>query len=156
MNEILGAVAFIREKLLGPSDAQSRNADQNSLRALVGERVYAGSAPAQNPATNLRPVFPIVILSVRSATDKTVVAGASAFVSLVVDVKAVGTGSYSDLSPIDDLIFKILQQSGGVYQNLEIMGCYREQSIFMDQVDNNTTYRNMVQSFRVRVSRINP
>ena len=152
MNEILGAIMFVRKQLLGSG---TPTADQAALRALVDERVYAGTPPSQNPSTKRPPVYPMVLITVRAATDKIVVGGASAFVSLVVDVKTVGTGSYTDLAPIDSLVFRLLQQTGGtVAGDLEVMGCYREQVLMLTQVDDDTTYRSLVQSFRIRISRI--
>ena len=154
MNEALGAILFIRNKLLGASDPAARSADQIALRAIIGERVYAGVPPSQDPLTKKKPVFPVIVSNVRAATDKIVVDGASAFVSLVVDVKTIGTSSYTDLIPIDTLIYKLLQKAHGPIEGLDVMGCHREQSLVLEQVDDDTTYRSIVQSFRVRISRV--
>ena len=152
MNEALGATLFIRERLLGPSDPAGRTADQNALRALIGERVYAGVPPAQDGATQKKPVYPLIVTTIRVATDKLVVDGASAFVSIVVDTKVIGTGSYADMSPIDTLVHRLLQKAHGPVGDLDVMGCHREQTLLLTQVDDDTTYRSLVQSFRVRIS----
>ena len=154
MNELLGAFGYVRSTLLGPAQAGQRTADQNALRALVGDRVYAAVPPPIDPATGKKPAYPLIIMSPRSGLDVTVVNGASAYTNILMDVKAVGTGTLAAIEPIDTLIFQLLQTTGGIYGPLEIMGCSREGFFPLQQVDDDDTYRSLVQTFRLRISRV--
>ncbi len=153
MNELLAIYAFIRAQLLG---GDAPDANQQALRALVDARVFAGVAPTKDAATGKTPAYPFVVLATVAANNVIVQDGTTAWVNALIDVKIVGSGSLSDLAPVDALVFTLLQKQSGVVDDaVNVMACHQEAVLIAPPVvDGDAIFNQIVQSYRVRAHRL--
>ena len=137
MCEVLGLHRF----------AYSRLASDPELAALVGGRIYEGIAP---PGTE----YPLVLFNVQSATDLLGAGAARLWMNALVQVKAVGPGAASELSPIADRLDALLHVAEPVVVSLDgksyqIHGSHRERAIGYDEVVAGQVYWHLGGLYRV-------
>jgi hypothetical protein len=144
MNEILGSLAFVMDRITGivPSD------EAESLRFIVGDRIYAGIAPP-------RASYPLIVVQSLSSRDNIVVGGESAYLIADLVIKIVGTGGYEVLGEADEAVYKLLQTTEGpVDDSLHVMGIYRTNTLTSERSEGDITYRTLLSTWRIRVQRI--
>ena len=137
MNELLGIHRFVYWRLT--SDA--------AMAVLVGDRIYGREAP-QGAA------YPLVLFNVQSATDLLGAGAARLWMDALVQVKAVGPGAASELSPIADRLDALLHVAEPVVVSLDgksyqIHGAHRERAIGYDEVVAGQVYWHLGGLYRV-------
>ena len=143
MNEILGSLAFVMDRLKGivPSN------EADTLHDIVGDNIYPGIAPA-------KAAYPLVVVQSLSSRDTLVVGGESAYLVADLVVRIVGKNGYEELGAADDAIFTLLQKaSGPVDDSLYVMGIHRVNTLSADRAEGDTIYRTLISTWRVRVQR---
>ena len=137
MNELIGVHRFLYQRL----------ACDPELAGLVGERIYERGAP-QGAA------YPLVLFKVQAATDLLGAGAARLWMNAVVQVKAVGPGAASELSPIANRLDALLHVAEPVVVSLDgksyqIHGSHRERTINYDDVVAGQVYLHLGGLYRV-------
>lgn len=134
-NELIGLDAFVVQQLSGDP----------TLSGLVGSRVYAEVAPQVDPATQVAPVYPLIVFSIPSSVD-TNAYDQRAIVRATLRVLTIGEGGgYADIAPVDARVQALLQHPpvtpvvvGGVTYN--ILGGFRTNAYQYMQIENGVRY----------------
>lgn len=79
-SELVGAIGFLDQRLTQDS----------TLQALVGYRIYLGSAPQTDPDTDQLPTYPLVLARMQSARNALGMPGARILTTIVFRVVAIG------------------------------------------------------------------
>lgn len=137
MNELIGVHRFLYQRL----------ACDPELAGLVGKRIYEREAP-QGAA------YPLVLFKVQAATDLLGAGAARLWMNAVVQVKAVGPGATSELSPIADRLDALLHVAEPAVVSLgetryQIHGSHRERTIDYPEVVAGQVYLHLGGLYRV-------
>lgn len=145
MTEILGIYAFIVDQL-----------DTVAINAIVNRRIFADVAPPIDDQTKLAPAYPMIVFGVRTSSDLTLLGGESGYLTAIVDVKIITDDSIASIVALDALVFAALHRSGGIVENVEIMGCHRTNHLLNQRTDGDKSYRYSCQTYKIRAARIAP
>jgi hypothetical protein len=137
VNELIGVHRFLYQRL----------ACDPELAGLVGKRIYERGAP-QGAA------YPLVLFKVQAATDLLGAGAARLWMDALVQVKAVGPGAASELSPIADRLDALLHVAEPVVvsqgeKSYQIHGSHRERTINYDEVVAGQVYLHLGGLYRV-------
>lgn len=143
MTEILGIYAFLVDKL-----------DTIAINAIVNGRIFADVAPPIDDITKLAPVYPMIVFGVRTANDLTLLGGESGYLTAIIDVKIITDDNIGSIAALDTLVFKALHRSGGIVEDVEIMGSHRTVHLVTQRTDGDKSYRYSIQTYKIRAARI--
>lgn len=128
--------------------------DTIGINAIVNRRIYADVAPPIDDQTKLAPAYPMIVFGVRTSNDLTLLGGESGYLTATVDIKIITDDSLASIADLDALVFAALHRSGGVLDNIEIMGCHRTGHLLTQRTDGDKSYRYSIQSYKIRAARI--
>jgi hypothetical protein len=119
-------------------------ANDAALQALVGNRVYSGTAPEGS-------AYPLVQFSFEGGRDVQEVAGHPIMIDELYVVKAVGKGNRLDtLKPIYERVHTLLQRASGTVADGKVIACVRQTPIKYEEIDNGITYRHLGGIYRIQ------
>jgi hypothetical protein len=142
--ELLGLDKWLRSRLTGDA----------TLTGLIGARIFEGFAPDKDPATNVPPVYPLIVFSVLSARDVNGIGGARIMTVPLLLVKVIGKGGgYNGIQPILRRIDTLLQAPDPASVTIDgvsytILGAVRERPIKYPAALNGERYNHLGGEYR--------
>jgi hypothetical protein len=122
--------------------ALTGDAGAGGVNTLLGGRIYRDQVPQAA-------ALPAATVTLVSATDSNTLSGIRGFVSVLVDVRVVGSGAtYGPLNPIADRVDAVLQGKHGTDGVVVVVKLRREQPQAFLETDSGVTYAHVIQTFR--------
>ncbi len=118
-----------------------------TLRALVGDRVYAYQAPHEAR-------YPLVVFSRQAGRDVRGVGPSRILANEIYQVKVIGRGSavgFAALKAIADRVDTLLQGSSGAVADGQVLSCVRESAVSYVETEEGAVYCHLGGLYRIQV-----